>query len=100
MIITVPFPSPNNISLSMANTGQLTFTWSSSTQNCPALKYNIISSNCGSCSSNTAANSVTCSDVRPGATTLANTCTFIVQTAVCDDILGATSIPLVILITG
>ena len=76
------------------------FAWSSSSHNCPALQYNVISSNCGDCPSTTAANSVTCSNVRVRSTPLVNTCTHIVQAVVCNEVLGAPSAPITILIKG
>ena len=58
---------------------EVTFTWSGIAHYCPAMSYNILSSNCGSCPTTTNHTNVTCTVVyvSPG-----DTCTFAVQTVV------------------
>ena len=62
----------------------LTFDWSPVAPDCHTLHYNILSSNCGSCSTTTTNTTVTCTDVP----TDGSMCTFAVQTVVCGNIVG------------
>ena len=60
--------------------GSLVFSWNF-TLNCPSLRYNIQSENCGQCPNTTTGTSVNCSDF-----TLSNSvnlCTFAVQAIIC-----------------
>ena len=68
---------------------ELTFSWSPVAPDCPAIHYNILASNCGSCPSTTNHTTVTCTDVPTDGTV----CTFAVQTVVCRNITGNRSNP-------
>ena len=69
---------------------ELTFAWSSVTPDCPAIHYNILASNCGSCPTTTNHTNVTCTDV----STNTSVCTFAIQTVICGDITGNFSDPI------
>ena len=60
------------------------FTWNVHSSGCPALHYNIMTSNCGSCPTTTNHTNATCTDVP----TDGSLCTFSVQTVVCGSIDG------------
>ena len=84
---------PNTPSISNAaiiSLRQLTFSWSPVAPDCPAIHYNILASNCGSCPTTTNHTNVTCTDVP----TNNSICTFAVQTVVCGNIAGNISDPL------
>ena len=55
------------------------FTWNPVDPNCPAIHYNILASNCGSCPTTTNHTTVTCTDVP----TNSSVCKFSVQTVAC-----------------
>ena len=69
---------------------KLTFSWSPVAPDCPAIHYNILASNCGSCPTTTNHTNVTCTDVP----TNDSICTFAVQTVVCGNIAGNISDPI------
>ena len=71
---------------------QLGFNWSPIVPDCPAIHYNIIASNCGSCLTTTNHTTVTCTDVP----TNGSNCTFVVQTVVCGYISGNATCSLII----
>ena len=71
-------------------TRQVTFDWSSVAPDCPAIHYNILASNCGSCPTTTNHTNVTCTDVP----TDGSECTFAEQTVVCGNITGNFSNPI------
>ena len=91
LIGTVPF-QPNNINW-MAGCldlqSDLAFNWSSATLDCPAIHYDILSSNCGSCPTTTAHTTVICTDVP----TDGSMCTFAVRIVACGNVIGNTSEP-------
>ena len=97
---TAPLPLLDNITLADVNRSQLTFSWSSSSQDCPAVHYNINATDCGKCSDMTTSNNVTCNYNALSASTLPQTCSLRVQTVVCDDIVGTTSEPVTVLVKG
>ena len=66
------------------------FSWSPVVPDCPAIHYNILASNCGSCPTTTNHTNVTCTDVP----TNGGTCTFAVQTVACRNITGNASDPI------
>ena len=67
----------------------LTFTWRLLAPGCPAINYNILASNCGSCPTTTNHTvTVTCADVP----TDGSVCAFTVQIVVCGNIAGNTSV--------
>ena len=72
---------------------KLTFAWSSVAPDCPAIHYNILASNCGSCSTTTTNTTVTCTDVP---TTGSTSCNFAVQTVVCGNMTGNISDPVIV----
>ena len=82
-----PYPPPNNVQVVDINqyvfTGQLTFNWSSITAFCPSAYYVITSINCGVCPTFTTYNQVTCENAALG-----HTCSFVVRTVVCGNIIG------------
>lgn len=83
---TDPFPPPKDVSVADVKQNQLAFVWSSSSRNCPALRYNILASNCGTCPSTTVETTATCEDLLLSSD--AKQCTFSVQSVVCGDILS------------
>ena len=87
-----PFPPPNAISLALVNFGpkEITFSWNPVAPDCPAIHYNILASNCGSCPTTTNHTNVTCTDVP----TDDIMCSFAIQTAFCGNITGNQSKPL------
>ena len=93
-INTVPFPPPDAIFIALVNFGlkEITFTWNPVAPDCPAIHYNILASNCGSCPKTTNHTTVTCTDVHNG-----SMCMLAVQTVVCGNItaLGSLSKPLI-----
>ena len=91
------FPPPDKVYITVVDIGlrQLTFNWSPVAPDCPAIHYNILSSNCGSCPTTTTHTTVTCTDIP----TDGNMCTFAVKTVVCGSITGSMSYPLMINLT-
>ena len=63
------------------------FNWKSFLPHCPAVHYNILASNCGSCPTTTNHTTVTCADV-PADSSM---CTFAVRTVICGNITGEPS---------
>ena len=86
---TDPIP-PNEVSINLSNLGlgQLQFSWDPVASDCPNIHYNILASNCGSCSTTT---NVTCTDIP---TQKNSFCVFALQTVVCGDITGISSNPI------
>ena len=84
-----PRAPPNNLHISIANfiLKVFTFTWSPVGPDCPAIHYNILASNCGSCPTTTTHTNVTCTDVPING----SMCTFAVQSVVCGNIPGNSS---------
>ena len=87
---------PGNVHISNDDVGsrQLTFGWSRSLvdPDCPAIHYNIQSSNCGSCPTTTNHTNVTCTDVLTNGNDIQNMlCIFAIQTVVCGNISGNAS---------
>jgi hypothetical protein len=79
-IIIDPYPPPDYVQLVGVSPAGLLFSWNQ-TQNCPSLRYNISSENCGQCPNTTDSTSVNCSDF-----TVSNSvtvCTFAVQAVIC-----------------
>ena len=75
--------------MTQRTTGSIfTFSWSSVVLDCPAMRFNILASNCGSCPTTTNHTTVTCTDVP----TNHSTCTFAVQTVICGNISGKFSV--------
>ena len=92
---TGPLSAPNKLYTSNADFSQqeITFSWSPVVSDCPAIYYNIPSSNCGSCPTTTNHTTVTCTDVP----TNGSVCTFALQTVVCGNITGNESNPVSII---
>lgn len=86
---TAPFLPPNEVHISSVYleedtvSGSITFNWSSVKDNCPALLYDLISINCGSCPDISINNEATCHNISVG-----NVCTFAVNTLACETIMG------------
>ena len=87
---------PNKHFISTANfvSRHLTFSWSPVAPDCPAVHYNILASNCGSCPTTTNHTNVTCTDIY--VQTDGSTCIFALQTVIGERIIGNTSDPLVV----
>jgi hypothetical protein len=86
-------PPPNEIQISIDfSLRELTFSWSPVAPDCPAIHYNILASNCGSCPTTTNHTNATCTNLN---VSLNDTvCTFAVQTVVCGNITGNVSDPI------
>ena len=84
-------PPPTNISLSSVQRGQLTIGWDPVVQNCPALYYYVIASNCGACPTTTVHNFITCTNVTELMESSLHTCSMSVETVVCDNVFGMNS---------
>ena len=99
MLLHVPYPSSavpflpaNGITWKVLGSSAVLFCWSSVNTNCPAVHYNILSSNCGSCPMNTTNATVTCNDVLNEAdNSQVGMCSFAVQTVMCGNITGTIS---------
>ena len=63
---------------------KFTFTWSPIFPDCPAIHYNILASNCGSCPTTTNYTNVTCTDVP----TDSSVCQFAIQNVFCESSAG------------
>ena len=76
--------SPYTLGISNADIAsrQLIFSWSPVAPDCPAIHYNILASNCGSCPTTTNHTTVTCTNIPPDY----SGCIFAVQTVVCGNI--------------
>jgi hypothetical protein len=94
----VPFQPPEGLSIIQADLGsrRLTFSWSPVTPDCPAIHYNILASNCGSCPTTTNHTNVTCTDVP----TDGSVCTFAVRSIVCGSITGNFSESIEVVLKG
>ena len=97
-VFFISVPSLSDIMISNIENGQITFTWSPLSHNCPSLQYNTITSHCGHCPSTTTYTSVTCTNIT--LTRFAHICVFAVQPVVCETILLMASKPAAILIKG
>ena len=82
----VPFQPPEGLSIIQADVHlrQLIFSWSPVAPDCPAIHYNILASNCGSCPTTTNHTTVACTNVP----TDGSVCDFSVQSVVCENITG------------
>ena len=81
-----PFSPPNDIKISNIGRTHLTFNWScvATSESCNVIIYNINASNCGICPNSTTSNAVTCSSIPVDG----STCTFSIDTEVCNNITG------------
>lgn len=86
-ILSVPLSPPSNLSLTSATPNQLTFAWDPVVSSCPATKYNIRATNCGTCPSSTPTTNVTCSNPQPQPNA-GVTCTFSVRTETCEGVIS------------
>ena len=86
--LVAPYPPPDKIYISLVDIGSkmLTFIWSPVAPECPAIRYNIVASNCGSCPTTTNHTTVTCTDVPSD-----STCNFTVQTVFCGNTTSTSS---------
>ena len=87
--VVVPYPLPERPSFSIIDLElrQINFSWSPVAPDCPAIHYNILASNCGSCLTTTNHTMVTCTDVL----TDGSTCAFAIRTVVCGNTTGNVS---------
>ena len=87
-----PFSPPDgfNFRKNAWTTNEVIFSWSPVGPDCPAIHYNILASNCGSCPTTTNHTNVTCTDVPIND----SMCTFAVQTVVCGNITSIASDPI------
>ena len=83
-----------NINKNDYSSRELTFSWSPVAPDCPAIHYNILASNCGSCPTTTNHTNATCTKVPVND----SICTFAVQTVVCENITGNIRDPLNIIL--
>ena len=90
--ITGRLPPPSKLYISIANfvSRHFTFSWSPVAPDCPAIHYNILASNCGSCPATTNHTNVTCT----GAPTENSLCRFAIQTVACRNLVGYISDPI------
>ena len=98
VIITIGHLSPpNKLYISTANfvSRRLTFSWSPVVPDCPVIHYNILASNCGSCSTTTNHTNVTCTDLP----TENSVCTLAIQTVLCGSLIGDKSDPVIVTTT-
>ena len=65
-------------------TREFSFKWSQVAPDCPAIKYQILANNCGSCPTTTTALTTKCTNARIDG----STCTFALKTIVCGNISG------------
>ena len=79
-----------SIDLTELGLRQLTFSWSPVAPDCPAIHYNILASNCGSCPTTTNHINVTCTDVPIEQ----KTCTFALRSVVCGELAGILGNPI------
>ena len=84
MLLTVRPPNILGISNVDLSLRQLTFIWSPVAPECPVIDYNILASNCGSCSTSTNHTTVTCTDVPADN----KECNLAIQTVICGNITG------------
>ena len=93
---TGPFSSPNKLYTSIVDLSlqEIAFSWSPVAPDCPAIHYNILASNCGSCPNTTNHTNVTCTDVP----TDGSVCIFGIRTVVCGNITSTTSDPISIVL--
>ena len=82
IIIIDPYPPPENIYLASVTPGSLVFSWNYAL-NCPSLRYNIRSENCGQCPNTTDSTSESVNCTGFTISNSVNLCTFTVQTAIC-----------------
>lgn len=82
----VPLPPIDDITWTVVGS-ILIFHWSPVGNTCPAIRYEILASDCGSCPNKTTQTTVTCVDVPSGV----NICTFAAQAVICGNITGNTS---------
>ena len=87
----VPYKLPQAPSLISTDLSlrYVTFTWNPVAHNsdCPAIHYDTITSNCGSCPTTTNNTTVTCVDIP----TDGSTCVFAVRVVICENITGKVS---------
>lgn len=94
---TDPFPPPNAIQLTTIGPSHLTFHWDSLHLNCPTIKYIITTTeNCGICPNNTTHTSLTCNNL----TVSGQTCSYFIQTEICENLIGRRSEPLIVKLRG
>ena len=91
-LCTDPLHPPSEVSINLTDldSRQLTFTWRPVAPDCPAVHYNILASNCGSCPTTTNHTNVTCTAVQ----TDRKTCTFALQSVLCGELVGILSNPI------
>ena len=89
-------PTADNVHISAIDfdSRKLGILWSPVAPDCPAIHYNILASNCGSCPTTTNHTNATCTDISSNSR---SKCTFAVQTVACENITGNTSEPISII---
>lgn len=87
-LITDPFPPPSSVQLTSVQKDQLTFSWNAVMASCPAIVYIVDSTGCGTCPNTTVLNTSNCVGYN---ITEYQSCTFAIQTVVCDDIVSVLS---------
>ena len=94
-----PFLPPQEVTINLINLGsrQLIFSWNVVAPDCPAIHYNILTSNCGTCPTTTNHTNAICTDVPIDQDIF---CTFVLQTVVCRNITGTLSNPIWVLLSN
>ena len=97
IIVFSVFSVPHGLYISAIDIGlrKLSFTWSPVAPDCPAIHYNILASNCGSCPTTTNHSTVTCTDIPVNS----HVCTFAVKRVLCGNLTDNMSRSLTINIT-
>ena len=82
-IFADPFPPPTDVFLTDATPGNLTFSWTSPDLNCPSIRFNLETQNCGLCQNSTSLTSTTCTNF-----TLPALCTVVIYSVICDNLIS------------
>ena len=90
MHITDPLLPPTNVMLTSVNSTQLIFSWNPVRTNCLAVKYTILTENCGSCPVISNTTTAICINPQPQPNP-GITCSFRVQTEICEGVVGGAS---------
>ena len=85
------FPGPENVHINAIDTSlkQISFSWSPVVPDCPAIHYNILATNCGSCPTSTNHTTVTCTDIPYDNSIIL--CNFVVQTVMDENMIGGST---------
>ena len=90
MYVSDPPPAPENIYVTVSNFSELTFKWIPLNISCPVLNYSTTTNNCGTCATDYGSAVTTCTGYSKRVRV--NECNFTVQSVICGNITGASSI--------